>query len=170
MMKICVICKIEKPLDCFTARKDAKDGLRGNCKDCANVRSKKWVKENREKRREIRRNYYQTHKEFETSLNAKWHKENGNITGHWARYKDRCPAWLSEDQKADIVAFYKESERLSRATGTRHDVDHIIPIGGKRRMVSGLHVPWNLQVITKAENKSKFTKLPSEGQFLAGGS
>lgn len=54
---------------------------------------------------------------------------------------------------AAIKAFYDEAERLTRETGITHEVDHIIPLVGRR--VSGLHIETNLRVITKAENRAK---------------
>lgn len=63
------------------------------------------------------------------------------------------PPWLSQAQWDEMDAFYAEARRLTRETGVRHEVDHIHPIQGKT--LCGLHVPWNLQVLTQAQNVSK---------------
>lgn len=60
------------------------------------------------------------------------------------------PDWV--DNKA-IKAIYAECKRRTLETGIKHEVDHIIPIQGQK--VCGLHVPWNLRVITKSANARK---------------
>lgn len=64
---------------------------------------------------------------------------------------------LSPEHKAQIEAFYAEARRLTEATGIPHEVDHIEPLRGKTSC--GLHVPWNMQVLTKADNLSKGNRL-----------
>ncbi len=68
----------------------------------------------------------------------------------------RMPKWLSPQQLAEIAQFYKDSAYLTTYTKTSMHVDHIVPLRGK--IVSGLHVPWNLQIIPAIENCSKGNK------------
>ena len=73
------------------------------------------------------------------------------------RFRNATPKWLNDAQKMEIRLKYRLAIELSRATGIRHAVDHEIPLQGED--VCGLHVPWNLRVITQEENLKKSNKL-----------
>ncbi len=72
----------------------------------------------------------------------------------------RTPSWLTKEHYAQMSLFYKEAAERSKATGVPHVVDHIVPFLGKN--VSGLHVPWNLQVLTAKDNLTKSNLLLEE--------
>jgi hypothetical protein len=82
---------------------------------------------------------------------AQWKKDNREKNNAFnacrkKRVKQATPSWVNMEE---IYKIY-----LNRPEG--YHVDHIIPINGKD--VSGLHVPWNLQYLPKAENLSKSNK------------
>jgi 5-methylcytosine-specific restriction endonuclease McrA len=67
------------------------------------------------------------------------------------------PKWLSRSQKAAIRELYKIAITMTQTTGEQYVVDHIVPL--RSDTVCGLHVPWNLRVITRDENARKSNKL-----------
>ena len=73
------------------------------------------------------------------------------------RFRQATPKWLTAEQKMEIRLRYRLAIELSRRTGIRHAVDHIVPLQGET--VCGLHVPWNLEVLTQEENLKKYNRL-----------
>jgi 5-methylcytosine-specific restriction endonuclease McrA len=81
------------------------------------------------------------------------------------RHKDATPKWLTKEQKAEIRKIYKEAIRLCGDNPKSYAVDHIVPLMGKE--VCGLHVPWNLRILTSEENFKKNNKLLDTGSNQA---
>jgi 5-methylcytosine-specific restriction endonuclease McrA len=73
------------------------------------------------------------------------------------RHRNATPKWLNAEQKLAIRKLYLQAMELTRLTGERYVVDHIVPLISDE--VCGLHVPWNLRVITQEENLRKSNKL-----------
>jgi len=87
-----------------------------------------------------------------------WFKNNAGIAkAKRARRRaaelNATPDWLTAIHKAQITEYYEVATALETQTGIKHHVDHIIPL--KAKIASGLHVPWNLQVLTATENLRK---------------
>jgi len=72
------------------------------------------------------------------------------------KHRDATPQWLTRKQKSEIRQLYQIAITMTRTTGERYVVDHIVPLRGES--VCGLHVPWNLRVITQEENLKKSNK------------
>jgi hypothetical protein len=73
------------------------------------------------------------------------------------RHRNATPKWITAEQKLAIRTLYLKAQELTRITGERYVVDHIVPLISDE--VCGLHVPWNLRVITQEENLKKSNKL-----------
>jgi 5-methylcytosine-specific restriction endonuclease McrA len=73
------------------------------------------------------------------------------------RHREATPRWLTEEQKLSMRQLYIQARKLTELTKDRYVVDHIVPL--RSHEVCGLHVPWNLRVITQEENLKKSNKL-----------
>jgi hypothetical protein len=72
------------------------------------------------------------------------------------KHRDATPLWLTRKQKSEIRQLYQIAITMTQTTGEQYVVDHIVPLRGES--VCGLHVPWNLRVITQEENLKKSNK------------
>ena len=100
---------------------------------------------------EDKRRYKKNHK----VSNPDMYKEMTSLRRR--RFRNATPKWLTDVHKMEIRLKYRLAIELSRFTGERHAVDHIVPLHGDT--VCGLHVPWNLQVLTQKDNLLKYNKL-----------
>lgn len=117
-----------------------------------------------EKSRQQNREYYQQNREKRIRKSVDYARKNrAKANATKKKYKlakeKACPPWVSfsRDLCDQITYFYEEARRKTETTGVVHHVDHIVPIQGKT--ICGLHVPWNLQVLTAAENCSKQNRI-----------
>lgn len=128
--------------------------------------SKKWREQNRELKNEITRRCYNAKPEqYRVAYKRKREQDPvrykavdaARTRRRQAMKLQRTPAWLTEDDFWLIEQAYELAARRTELFGFPWHVDHVVPLQGKA--VSGLHVPWNLQVIPGVENIRKGAKL-----------
>lgn len=157
-MKTCTRCSTNKPFEAFHKDKTRADGFRSCCKACVSsymanyyakdparviTKAQVWVEKNRERH---------------NAKCAKWAKDNpakvnARTARRYASKTQATPVWLDADQLWMIAEAYALAKLRTQILGVPHEVDHIVPLRGRKIM--GLHVPWNLQVIPKGENRRK---------------
>ena len=106
--------------------------------------------------------YYEGNAEAIKSRQRLWSKTNRGLANALSKkYKNKkinaTPSWLNESQLLLIKCKYQVAAMLNIHGVEKWHVDHIVPLRGKD--VSGLHVPWNLQVIPAKQNLSKGNRI-----------
>jgi DNA-binding transcriptional MerR regulator len=109
-----------------------------------NNRKRIYTDEQRLERQRIRKAKYR---------NKNRDKINASKAKRHAGKLNRTPTWLRPVDFKLIQEIYTIAKRLTEKTGELYHVDHIIPLQGK--IVSGLHIPTNLQVLKAADNLKK---------------
>jgi hypothetical protein len=141
-------------------------------------RSAQYRTENREKIRARQNEAYQKQKEKRLAYARERYSKNkakikskvkaytkvnrSKVTAIKAKYRaakyNATPDWLTKEHLEQIEEFYETARDLAWLNeGEILQVDHIVPLQGKE--VCGLHVPWNLQILSKSKNISKFNNL-----------
>lgn len=114
------------------------------------ARARKYYWDNVEERKRYTRKFVKDHADRYAAYAIKRHTLKLKAMPPWVNLKE-------------IEKVYAEAKRLTCETGVKHAVDHIWPLRPGDNSFVGLHVPWNLRVITAAENNSKSNKRPDRG-------
>lgn len=123
---------------------------------------KKYYKENKNRITKKKSSYYLKNKQKVKEYYDNWYKQNQcKVYANNKKYENAkrmaAPKWLTQEQIKQIELLYKDRQLIESLTGVGYDIDHVVPLRGNT--VCGLHVPWNLQILTRAENSAKRNKL-----------
>lgn len=147
-MKICSKCNKLKNLVQFHKNKTFKDGYSYFCKNCFKdyyLKHKEKIiasaSKSQIKNKDKRKKYLKKYGKFWRKNNP--HKNNYKSNLYRARKLKATPKWVDLNKIKEIY--------INCPKG--YQVDHIVPLKGK--LISGLHVPWNLQYLTPKENFKK---------------
>lgn len=118
-------------------------------------KQKNYYYNNRDKVKKWRKKHYETHKQDHAEYAKKYYQRTKKA------YRERdakrraielnaTPKWANKQLIKEIYLNCPDD----------YEVDHIIPLQGKN--ICGLHVDYNLQYLTKKENRSKGNKVLME--------
>lgn len=140
----CGKCKAWLPRDQFTRSIRRPDGIEPHCKSCHSA---------------YRTAHYRKDPSREQIVAREWRQRNhaakaADTAGYRAKKRKAMPPWA--DASA-IKRFYEAAAYLTKISGEPWHVDHVVPLRG--RLVSGLHVQTNLQLLPGRENQRKGNRL-----------
>jgi hypothetical protein len=171
-MKTCRKCNVDKEISMFHKGNNP-DGYRTWCKPCVSTYKKQYKIDNAERIKKVqqvynavqyplRKTYFQqrylAQKQKMDAANKAYRKANldkhaAKETKRRAAKLSRTPAWLTADDRWMIEQVYELAALRTKMFGFYWEVDHVLPLQGK--IVSGLHVLTNLQVIPATLNRQK---------------
>lgn len=163
-MKLCKKCLEEKSLKEFY-----KNGKEYACKTCCKLQAYLRLypnqdaprgKKSSEERKGTQARYRDKNREKIRAGQRRYVKENlPKVLARTKKYQagkiNATPPWLTNKHDLQMQDIYITAAKLTKVKGAQ-EVDHIIPLCGVN--VSGLHVPWNLQIISRTENRRKHNK------------
>ena len=124
-------------------------------KEQKSLYSKSYRLKNAEKLSEYKKIYYKFYSENNRGFIAQKGRRRKNQLKNF-----QTPLWAN---LKEINVIYKQAKRLSNIEGRQYHVDHIIPLNSK--IVSGLHVIENLQIILAKDNLIKSNKFMEETKY-----
>src|ERR1700735_4163772 len=141
------------PTKFSTCHKERKLWANNQCRQCYN---RTYWQTNSDKQIEYNKLFYRIESK------KKWAKNNpakraADSSNRRLSKSLGMPKWLNKEQRKEIEEFYILAKELQWLSEEQLQVDHIVPLRGDN--VSGLHVPWNLQILPKSLNVLKSNKV-----------
>jgi hypothetical protein len=158
VLKKCCNCKLELPLLAFNKNKSSSYGVSCLCIKCRKEYDLNWRRRNKNSKAAASKRWRLKYPEKDKAVGRNY-RQNNKAAGaaktmrYFTKKLQRTPKWLTPLHFEQIHIFYDAAARLTKEFGVKMEVDHIIPLQGE--YVSGLHVPWNLQILPKLDNASK---------------
>lgn len=167
MNRICKKCGENKSLLDFKPNKNCKLGYEHTCLVCFRLRQKNWENKNPERHKENQLKWRAQNQERYQEKKRDWYEKNKDIVFENAKkFAKDNPDWKRSAtakrraQKLKAIPSWADMSKIriiyTEAKERGLVVDHIIPLQGK--LVCGLHVENNLQLLTASENSQKHNK------------
>lgn len=163
-MRTCRRCGETKDESQFYAVKARPGSFYSRCRTCNNQIVAQWERDNKE-RKAARTAEYRAKPEARkraVEVTIAYHKRNphkkqAQTVARRLAKEQRTPKWLTAEHKAQMAEVYNLARECRILTGDAYHVDHVVPLNGE--FVSGLHVPWNLQVLPSDVNIAKSNRI-----------
>jgi hypothetical protein len=146
-------------LEQFYNRSDAKDRKQSWCKACDKIRTDLYLQSNKELVAEKKKLIAVKNRQKLLEYGASWRRKNSSKMAAYASNRrviklQATPKWSDAKKIQEIYDFAAFMKWIT--CGIEYHVDHIIPLKGK--VVCGLHVENNLQVLRVDHNLAKYNK------------
>lgn len=175
--------RLKRHEDYIAGRVDTDAGYMADYRKNHHDRIKAYKDTHRDKIRSYKRKYYKnndgaghmrryrhTHKDTIAIIDHRYRENHPEIrlaagARRRAAKLSATPPWLNHKMELEIRRIYAMASRMSKRDGIEYHVDHIVPLQGAN--ASGLHVPWNLQIIPALDNIVKKNKVPTLNEVCA---
>ena len=148
-LKVCTVCRLEKPYTEFYPRPETPDGLRSDCKACHNARRLEWLAQlgNHERKMEMDRAYYEREAERIGRENREWYaslseEEKAEIAERNKEWRDNNSEYLKRKNKEKYWADPEASKARRRADYRNNKPRYIANARARDKRVKLATPPW----------------------------